>query len=451
MRRAQTGTKLDVRFLLLIRFLGAGAAIASGPTQASSLALDPFLSPSPEPLDSPSVLSLTNDSFGPGPVNEWDDLDSFGLRFSMPLGPARVLAATSGLTDRTNGQSEGSRIDQASIGAAILVFPRAPAWLSVGAGLDATGNFGGLLIQEALHSGTGVKRPVPTGYSGGLAVSPLGFFKLFLGTDLPLSPYLAVAGRASIPSRASMLGVAGIRYSRPGTLLAIDGGWRAAGGTAPSTLAAVDAAENGPYLGFEFRVGLLALAFEDSPIMRKTNGSLGFVLGLPRSSADPGPLALDLGLLVGSSLAQRVRLAGTILGNRKGLYGEASFSFAQGWFSSYHADATDTMYAEYSLVGSAGLPFADGLAHLDIGLGPFVGLEQLSTVTPVRSIPLGERDVLGAVAESGIRVKFPVKDVPLGLGWRVRWRPLQFVLAQSGDPFSARGSIDFELFLFSED
>ncbi|HVP18333.1 MAG TPA: hypothetical protein VMU36_05000, partial [Spirochaetia bacterium] len=267
------GLRAGALILLLPAFLIALVAI-----RAPALTLDPFLSPSPECPDAPGVAAMTNDSFGPGPVNEWDDLDSFGLRLTVPFGAGRFLAAISGLTDRTDDDSTANRIDEASMGASFSIFARAPVWLSLAAGLDATGNFGGLAVQESFHAATGAEdpRPVPTEYSGGFALAPLGAFKLLVEAETQVSPYAVVAGRASLPGRGSLLAVAGLRYSRPGALLAIDGGWRTVGGIAScTTIAALDAAENGPYLGFELRVGLLALAFEDIPLRKKTNGSLG--------------------------------------------------------------------------------------------------------------------------------------------------------------------------------
>ena len=334
--------------------LAAAAAMTLFAANLYALALDPFLSPSPESWDAPGFVSMTNDSFGPGPVDEWDDLDSFGMRLGLPLGPVRLLSAISGLTDRTDSAADANRLDQASLGAAVSVLDSAPAQLLAGAGIDATGDLGGLLIQEGLHSGTGVDRPVPTSYSGELAAAPLGFFKLSISSASSLSPYLVMAGRASIPSRGSLLAVAGLRYSRPGALLAMSGGWRVVGGDAPATLLAVDAAENGPYLGFEMRVGLLALAFEDIPLRRKTNGSLGIALGSPRPPDGSRPISLDLGLIAGSSVAQRVRLGALLHGSRDGVHEEGFLAFAQGWFTSDHPDATATMFAEYSAGGSIG-------------------------------------------------------------------------------------------------
>ena len=416
-----------------------------------ALALDPFLSPSPERWDAPGVVAMTNDSFGPGPVDEWDDLDSFGMRLGLPLGRVRLLSAISGLTDRTDSTADASRVDEASVGAAVSILEEAPAEVSVGAGVDATGNFGGLLVQEDLHSGTGVDRPVPLNYSGEFAAAPLGFFKLSVGSDGIISPYLVMAGRASIPSRGSLLAVAGLRYAPPGALLAIGGGWRTAGGDGPPTLLAVDTAENGPYVGFEMRVGLLALAFEDIPLRRKTNGSLGIVLGPPRSPGGSRPISLDLGFMAGSSVAQRVRLAALVHGSRDGLYEEGFLAFAQGWFASDHPDATATMFAEYSAGGSIGVPFAKGLAHLDAGLGPFFSFEQLSTLLLTSSVPLGYRDSLGIAVEAGFRVTLPIESMPVGLGWRARWRPLQASVMATGTAFPGRGTLDFELFVFSED
>lgn len=178
--------------------LAAAAAMTLFAANLYALALDPFLSPSPESWDAPGFVSMTNDSFGPGPVDEWDDLDSFGMRLGLPLGPVRLLSAISGLTDRTDSAADANRLDQASLGAAVSVLDSAPAQLLAGAGIDATGDLGGLLIQEGLHSGTGVDRPVPTSYSSELAAAPLGFFKLSISSARSLS--LSRDGRARIYS-----------------------------------------------------------------------------------------------------------------------------------------------------------------------------------------------------------------------------------------------------------
>ncbi|HUI72320.1 MAG TPA: hypothetical protein VL354_17495, partial [Spirochaetia bacterium] len=272
---------------------------------------------------------MTNDSFGPGPVTEWDDLDSFGLRFTIPVAGVRLLAAASGLTNRTDSGETANRIDEASLGVSFPAFAKAPVWLSLGLGLDATGNLGGLLIQEGIHSGTGVERQVPTAYSGSMSVAPLAFFKLLFVSDAPFSPYLITAGRTSFLNRGSLLAVTGFRYSRPGALLALGGGWRAAGGAGPTTIVAVDSSETGPYIGLELRVGLLALSFEGMPSLDRSNGSLGIALGQAPSSEGSPPLSLDLGLTTGSSVAQRVRLAAIVHGERKGLHEEAFVSFSQ--------------------------------------------------------------------------------------------------------------------------
>ncbi|MGO9412086.1 MAG: hypothetical protein ACLQCB_15215 [Spirochaetia bacterium] len=443
------------RAAVLLSLAAAVSAAVPRPNVLSALALDPFLSPSPQSLEAPAVVSMTNDSFGPGPVVEWDDLDSFGLRLGVPWGPARLLAAMSGLTDRTGSEADGTRIDEASLGAAVSLVSKAPVWLSLGGGIDATGNFGGFLIQETFHSSTGVQRPVPTAYSGGLSVAPLASFKLLLASETPLSPYFVAAGRASLLSRGSLLAVAGLRYSEPGALLALGGGWRAAGGAGPATIVAVESAENGPYLGFEMRVGLLALAFEDIPALGKSNGALGMVLGPQSSSSGLGPLSLDLGLVTGTSVAQRVRLGALVHGERKDVHEEAFVAFEQGYYASAPQDqlqvATDTMFSEYSLGGTVGVPFAHGLGHLDVGAGPYVSFEQLSTTMATWSVTLGQRGTIGLAADAGIRVALPLQGLPLGVGWRVGWRALQAEIFQTGAPFSGRGSLDFELYVFSED
>ncbi len=431
-------------FILLV-------AAAWRPAAARSLALDPFLSPSPDSFEEPATFALSNDSFGPGPIDEWDDLDSFGMRVSVPAGSARVLAAIDGLTNRDTVPANASRIDEASIGAAWHLVSGAPLWVSLASGLDATGDFGGLAIQEGFHGDTGVARPVPTDYSAGFGLAPLAGFKLTLSSAAAWSPYVVVSGRGSIPTRGSLLAVTGLRYARPGALLAIGGGWRAAGGAAPCpTLAAVDAAENGPYLGLEIRVGLLDLSFEDIPRLRKTNGTLGFVLGKPlRAQPGVNPLSLDLGLLVGSSVAEQVRLALGVAGAERELHAQAFVGFAQGWFGSDRPEDTVTLFADYSAGGSVSLPIAGGLLFLDAGLGPFFSFEQLSTATLASSVPLGYRDSFGLQAEAGTRVMLPSEKLPLGLGWRVRWRPLQAVVLQTQEAFAQRTPIDFELFICS--
>ncbi len=421
------------------------------PDGAPALALDPFLSPSPEPLDAPAVISMTNDSFGPGPVVEWDDLDTFGLRMGVPAGRFRLMAAISALTDRTDSAALGSRIDEASLGAAFLVFPGPPVWLSLGAGIDVTGDLGGLVVQKDFHSGMNVGRPVPTVYSGGLSAAPLASFKLLFSSDWQFSPYLSTAGRATFPSRGSLIAVAGLRYARPGAFLAMGGGWRAAGGAAPATIMAVQAAENGPYISFEMKVGLLALAFEANPAIGKSNGSLGIVLGRQPPSDASAPLSLDLGLVTGTSVAQRVRLAVLLHGERLQLHEEAFLSFSQGYFAGQTQEATATMFSEYFLGGAVRLPVADGTAGLEIGAGPFVSFEQLSTDAAAYSATLGRRDSCGIAAEAGVRVALPVAHTPLGIGWRVRWRALQVDLTQDGTTFPARGTFDFEIFAFSWD
>jgi hypothetical protein len=431
--------------------LSVAVSRALSPHAVSALALDPFLSPSPESLDAPTAISMTNDSFGPGPVVEWDDLDSFGLRFGMPRGRVRLVAAISGLTDRTDSADLASRLDEISLGAMLSVFPKSPVWLSVGAGLDATGNFGGLLIQRGFHSGTDVGRPVPTVYSGGLSIAPLASFKLLFSSDSQFSPYLATAGRVTFPSRGSLIAVAGLRYTRPGVLLAMGAGWRAAGGTAPATIMAVQRVEDGPYIGFEMRVGLFALAFEDNPSLGKSNGSLGIVLGPRPLSEASAPLSLDLGLVVGASVAQRARLAVLLNGGRRELHEEAFFSFSQGYFTSETQEATATMFSEYSFGGAIRLPVADGAAGLEMGAGPFVSFEQLSTDALAYAATLGQRCSLGVTAEAGVSVSLPFAGLPLGIGWRIEWRALQADLMRSGTPFPARGSFDFEVFAFTRD
>ena len=428
-----------------------GAAALLVPARAPGLALDPFLSPSPEAQDSPAVISMTNDSFGPGPVTEWDDLDSFGLRFSAPAGPVRILAAMSGLTDRTDTESLATRLDEMSLGAAFSLLQQSPVRLSFGVGVDATGNFGGQFIQGYFHSGTDVARPVPTAYSGGFSLLPLVSFKMLLSSDAELSPYLVTSGRASLWARGSLMAVAGLRYARPGALLALGGGWRLAEGSAPSTLLAVDNEESGPYIGLETRVGVLALAFEYSPLYLKSNGSLGFALGAPASTGASPPLSLDLGFILGNSVAQRVRLAALLHGGRKEIHEEAYLAFSQGYFSSPVDVTTATMFSEYSVGGAVGVPFADGSGRFELGAGPFVSLEELSTDTLVRSQALGHRGTFGLAAEAGLRVALPFEHLPLGIGWRVRWRALQAELEQTGTSFPARGPLDFEVFAFSQD
>ena len=427
------------------------AAAAWDPTRAGALALDPFLSPSPDSADEPGVLAMTNDSFGPGPVDEWDDLDSFGLRFTEPIGQASILGAISGLTDRGSSGAANGRIDEASIGGAWSVVSGPSIRALVAAGFDATGNFGGLLIQQSFHSGTGVDRPVPTTYDGGLALAPLGAFKLQLNVATPWSPYLILAGRGSLPARGSLLAVAGIRYAKPGALLAFGGGWRAAGGAASSsTLRAVDAAENGPYVGLQVRTGLLAFSFEDIPPLKKTNGSLGVVLGEPQSpEPDSTPLALDLGLLAGSSVAERVRLAVGMTGRLEDPHAEMFLSFAQGWYVSDHPDFTATFFSEYSAGGAVSLVLVRGLLSLDLGLGPFLSFEQFSTNTLLWSNPLGYRDMLGLEAEAGVHVRAPFPKAPFGVGWRIRWRAFQAIVLQTEQEFAGRSPVDFEIFLFS--
>ena len=398
---------------------------------------------------------MTNDSFGPGPVNEWDDLDSFGLRFSLPFRGGRILAAVSGLTDRTDAVSDANRIDEASVGAAFAVISRQPLWASLAAGIDAVGNFGGLSVQRTSHAATGVTSPreVPTEYSGGFALAPLAGFKLLVDGEASFGPYLVIAGRASTPARGSLLAVAGLRYRKPGAQLAVGGGWRAVGGISPcATISALDAAENGPYLGFALRVGLLDLAFEDIPLLKKTNGSLGFVIGeSAREPPDARSISLDLGLLVGSSVAQDVRVSTVLAGSPKDLHADAFLSFSGGWFPSNHFYGTDTLFWEYSAGCALILPMLQGSLRVSFGLSPFLSFEQLSWTALIRSTPLANRILLGLAPESGVRVELPGTSIPLGLGLRIRWRALQLPVEQAGDPFTERARFDLELFVFSDD
>ncbi len=132
----------------------------------------------PPRYSSAPALTIRNDVLGPGPVGEWDDLQTAGFEVSATLaGPLAALVEYEMQTWRGSGPADASRID--TLGFLLLwSLPSVPLGAfrldtGIAAGLLFGGDLGGVFLQGGWHSELGIGRSFPQAYDPAFAATPV--------------------------------------------------------------------------------------------------------------------------------------------------------------------------------------------------------------------------------------------------------------------------------------
>lgn len=445
-------------FLLLVT--GASSAVAQA-SQFSGLALGDA---SPFPDQGRGMLAFANDCFGPGPVREWDDLDSYDLTLFLPLGPSLSMGAGySGLTDRGDGTEEGSRTDRILAYLAWHARPLrlgpAELGLTLGGGFLALGDFGGLAIQEGWHSGNGIGRPVPETYASG-QWSILCLTGLSVRRAGGEGPEAGIALDAD--SEADWVALAYIGYSaRPaGSFLSARASFSATGANGSSApLGEILSQEDGLMISARASVGFLSAGLALWPMAGLSDGWIGLNIGTGgrRRDVDPGiPTMLCVGFDLYGAASQYYRLEMGLLRAAPMAVIGACAGFGNGWMTWEASGPAAPRHSDYSLGLFIRVGETEGRprAALEASLGPALRLsfEALRALTEETADPLGTRSILVLDIEGDARFLLTPPRLPsLGLGIGFRWSPISSILSGAGEDFADAPPFSLRIFACSGD
>lgn len=437
--------------------LFALAILPAAPRMAHAMPTAPFLGPfaSSDPRD--TLVAFCNDGFGPGPVREWDDLDSYGFAaaVALPQGLAADLELA-GLTCRGESPASGSRIDRVT---ADLRWSPEPSSLGpiaarpvVYAGLLAFGEFGAIVLQEGWHSGSGIFRPVPLAYEGGMPVSAIGGIgcELGLASAGGLSPSLRGGAEASTDGTWLLSASAGLYAGSASGGMRLELGWTSGeAGGAPAPFAAVVAAEMGPWLALSGKAGWIAGGvsyWRDSGI---SSGWIGIRLGSPAVDAS-GDLSLAFGLSLGSAPAPFYRAELELARPTEGVALACRAALANGWMLREASGASAPRFSEYSAGFLARFGPARGWASASVGAGARLSFESSRSLDVDRSEILASRSALRLDLEGDIRLAVPgfPAGAP-GLGISLRYSPVGTVLSRMGLDFPSPRPLTIGAFAFA--
>lgn len=364
----------------------------------------------------PSCFSvfIRNDALGPGPVDEWDDLRTFGFGFRIRLNSLLgVEVDYETLTWRGASPLEASRLDtfQALLGwgpPGLSIGPlRLEAALACGAQLF--GNLGSALLQERYHRSVGISRPAPDSYDPLAVLAPAGALSARLRWERGLWRAALLAGLSTEPPVGFRCG-AGLR------LAAGTGGSTAAltlrclvdpVRRGSPTLARVAASDSGVVLGLDCAAGHLTSSLEHNLSTGVSNGEIGLQFGRAAEGPSRGfPLALEVSSPV-TTPAPGQKVLVPVFGPLVRL----SVSQAGGWWRQVSTGSTALRFADYGL----GL---DGRVLLDLGwleaqaacgLGPYLTVITRHTLGEERSTVLDSSFLAGLRFEPLLRAGFPEK------------------------------------------
>lgn len=410
------------------------------------------------------LVAFSNDCFGPGPVSEWDDLDSYALALSLPLGPGLELGASySGITDRGASADEGSRTDRM---AAFLAWQGHPLYLGpvavvpgCGGGLIALGDFGGMAIQEGWHSGNGILRPVPGTYDAG-RLAALGGLELGFIDAEGRGPEAGIALDAD--SAADWVARAFLGYTarRGDSLLSARATWAEAGShSSPDAFGTLLERERGLMVSAHASIGLLSAGIAAWPFADLTNGWIGLNFRARRDDSPGQPSAsprLCVGFDLSGAASQYFRLE-VALHDIAPMASLGAFAgFGNGWMLREASGSAAPRNSDYSIGPFIRFGRKEGgsAVAVEAGLGPVLRLsfQDLRSLGAERSGILGERKLLLLDLEADARLRLELADLPpFGLGLGFRWTAVSAILSEGGEGFAEAPAIALRIFAYSGD
>jgi len=383
------------------------AVMALGVPRLEALSLEPGLVGLFPPEF--SVL-VSNDTFGPGPVQEWDDLRTFGGELVFGMAGGTSLAANfDAFTWRSGSALTGSRLDRLEIELSSLALDERVgalgfvAWAS--AGVVSYGAFGGLQMQERLHDGVGISRAVPERYDSYRSVGLTSAISAMVSLGDTGDPLPSVFAQAEdeLPGPWMVEAGAGVRAVRGATQ---SEGWlvyRIRSAFQGSVVAdEVSKWMSGPAAIWSVHVGALQGSVEMDPLNGTSLGTFGVRVngadGVQRAS---NPMALEIFSEV-SVLSPGRRVLFPLLG--QWLRGLVSTAF--GWWDASAPGNAGLRNAEYvaGFEGRAVMHLGIFEAEAACAFGPFFSLVTLQTLQEQRSIILDRTALLGLRLEPTLRL-----------------------------------------------
>lgn len=389
--------------VLLILFMCADSAW--------TLSLDPCSF-----LEAPAgfELSVSNDAFGPGPVQEWDDLRTFGGELSARLDSHRAIDIRfDALTYRSSTPETGSRIDRIEVrvrDALLWIRSNLVSLISTAAiGIISYGDFEGLAMQERLHDGAGISRPAPLEYDPER--------RLGLSGSLALQAALAVPG-PFIPSLVAVMtgelpgaweGEAGgeVSVGGIGSQFAVWAAYRYRSAGVSPAADEVSRSMCGPVVGLSVSAGVLTSSLEVDTLAGATLGTFGVRIDQEGRDLHRGPpLALEIFSNV-PVLSPGRRVLFPLSGRDLRGYVESSF----GWWGTAGTQDIGFRNAEYGAGLEGRLSFSLGMfeAELGCGGGPFASIITLQPTTVERSWILDTTLLLGLRLQPTLRLGFETR------------------------------------------
>jgi hypothetical protein len=350
-----------------------------------------------------------NDAFGPGPVSEWDDLDTYGLDFSSPLaGPLRIDAGFDSLTWRGATMTESTRIDtlRLLIGGKLLRDSFAGFHLDATAqgGIEVAGDLSGRSLQEGVHGNLGIVRPVPQTYDSFGAIAPAAALSAQLGWEREIwriALLASVEGELGIGARCG----AGLRFSagseESGLSVTLRTLYDPVRGISP-TLDQVSARQNGAIVGFACAAGHLRTSLERNISQGVASGGYGVQFDLGPTSPAALPVAVEVSCNLSSlSPGQRVYMA--VRDPRIRWYA----SQAGGWWTPPGAGgATCLRFSDYGAGVEGRLLAPVGTLEIEaaVAAGPFLTAVTEQPACASRSSIVGTGWIAGLRLEPALRI-----------------------------------------------
>jgi hypothetical protein len=406
--------------------------------------------------------SLTNDSGGFGPVQEWDDLRTFGIGLGVGLSPRLGLSADyQSLTWRSDNPGTASRIDALGVSLTAVLLEATTGRLALtsraSVGASIFGDLGGMVLQAGYHDRVGLERPIPEAYdpysAATLSLSLLAEASLAAG---PVRPAILASVDGDIPGSWRFQAGASAAAGRGGS------GARAwvlyrhetVAGLSP-TLDAVSRLARGVEAGFEVEAGWLACSSQLTLPGGVSRSAVGLRVGgtARDGEATPLPIAIEFHLdPAGANSGSRVLVP---LGS-PGSPLRACVGAFMGWQEMPAGATVGLRSAEYSagLEARLRLPAGRLEGELACSLEPVMRVLSEHPMCLERSCVQDSCVLLSARLSPALRIGYADRRVPArkaGLGVSLGLEaPALTVLSFRSRPAAPWMPFSLRLFLFGE-
>jgi hypothetical protein len=381
-------------------------------------------------------FSVSNDAMGPGPVDEWDDLCSFGIDLLVGLKNSLALSTEyQSFTWRSDSPTTASRIDSINIalgGKILETAARGLRFASRGSlGVSLFGEFGGVVLQEGFHGTVGLARPLPVSYDpyswAALALSLSADASLANGS---VRPGLFASVDGDIPGSWRLEGGVQADIGAPGSGLAARALYRyeSASGLSP-TQDAVSRYATGMVVRLDIEASYLTGSMAVNLLQGVSSGAIGFRIGSGHVlDTESGiPIALEISIDFARA-ATGYRMLFPLFGPAVRICAGARF----GWWDLPESSTTGLRSSEYNVGIEARLTLPIGQLEGELACA----MEPVATIITAQPLGMERSHVQDRTVLLGVRFE-PI--VRLGFveprrGGRVRKTGLGAALALQPPP-----------------